>query len=171
MPVFVLAPDSFKESLSAVQACNAIKRGILRVFPEAECIAVPMADGGEGTVDAMISSLHGQKVECQVTGPLVQQRIDTYVGLVDDGQTAVIEMAKANGIHLLAAHERNPMLTSTLGTGEMIKHALGLGVQKIIIGLGGSVTNDGGAGMAHALGVRFLDQYGQEIIASGGNLN
>lgn len=171
MPTFVLAPDSFKESLSAVQACAAMQRGILQVFPKAECIAVPMADGGEGTVDAMISSLHGQKVECQVTGPLLQQRIDTYFGLVGEGQTAVIEMAKANGIHLLDVYERNPMRTSTFGTGEMIKQALDLGVQKIIIGLGGSVTNDGGAGMAYALGVRFLDQHAQEITVCGGNLN
>lgn len=168
---FVLAPDSFKESLTALEACLAMQRGILQVYPEAICVTVPMADGGEGTVDALISSMQGKQVSCVVQGPLVGQDIHTYFGLVDEGRTAVIEMAKANGIHLLTALERNPMLTSTYGTGQMIKCALDLGVHKMIIGLGGSVTNDGGAGMAQALGVKFLDQYQQEIEVCGGCLN
>lgn len=171
MKTFVLAPDSFKESMTAEQACQAMQRGILQVFPDANCITVPMADGGEGTVDALISSLKGERVTCQVTGPLASQSIETYFGLVDAGQIAVIEMAKANGIHLLASSQRNPMLTSTYGTGEMIKQALDLGVKKIIIGLGGSVTNDGGAGMAQALGVRFLNIAGESIQVCGGNLD
>lgn len=171
MKTFVLAPDSFKESMTAEQACQAMQRGILQVFPDANCITVPMADGGEGTVDALISSLKGERVTCQVTGPLTSQSIETYFGLVDAGQTVVIEMAKANGIHLLASSQRNPMLTSTYGTGEMIKQALDLGVKKIIIGLGGSVTNDGGAGMAQALGVRFLNTAGESIQVCGGNLD
>ena len=157
MPLtFVLAPDSFKESMSAAQASQAMQRGIQNVIPDAHIIHVPMADGGEGTVDALISSLKGQSIACDVTGPLSEQRIQTYWGMVDAGQTAVIEMAKANGIHLLAAEKRNPMLTTTYGTGEMIKRALDLGVKKIIVGLGGSVTNDAGAGMAQALGVRSV---------------
>lgn len=172
MPLtFVLAPDSFKESMSAAQACQAMQRGIQNVIPDAHIIHVPMADGGEGTVDALISSLKGQSIACEVTGPLPEQRIQTYWGLVDAGQTAVIEMAKANSIHLLKPSQRNPMLTSTYGTGAMIKKALDLGVKKIIIGLGGSVTNDAGAGMAQALGVRFLNYKSESIQVCGGNLD
>jgi glycerate kinase len=172
MPLrFVLAPDSFKESMSAAQACQAMQRGILQVFPDACCISVPMADGGEGTVDTLISSLNGQHVACEVTGPLAHQRIQTYFGLVDQGRTAVIEMAKANGIHLLEVEQRNPMLTSTYGTGEMIKQALDVGVNKIIVGLGGSVTNDGGAGMAQAFGVQFFNSTGEMKQVCGGNLD
>lgn len=171
MKTFVLAPDSFKESMTAEQACQAMQRGILQVFPDANCITVPMADGGEGTVDALISSLKGGRVTCRVTGPLASQSIETYFGLVDAGQIAVIEMAKANGIHLLESSHRNPMLTSTFGTGEMIKQAMDLGVKKIIIGIGGSVTNDGGAGMAQALGARFLNTAGESIQICGGNLD
>ena len=171
MPLtFVLAPDSFKESMSAAQASQVMQRGIQNVIPDAHIIHVPMADGGEGTVDALISSLKGQSIACDVTGPLSEQRIQTYWGMVDAGQTAVIEMAKANGIHLLAAEKRNPMLTTTYGTGEMIKRALDLGVKKIIVGLGGSVTNDAGAGMAQALGVRFLNHAGESIQVCGGSL-
>lgn len=168
---FVLAPDSFKESMTAEQACNAMQRGIQQIFPKAKCIHVPMADGGEGTVDALVHALNGQKVFCEVQGPLPHQKIQTYFGLVDDGQTAIMEMAKANGIDLLQREERNPLLISTFGTGQMIRYALDLGVKKIIIGLGGSVTNDAGSGMAQALGVKFLDQFDNEIQACGGSLN
>ncbi|WP_436917445.1 glycerate kinase family protein [Acinetobacter schindleri] len=171
MHTFVLAPDSFKESMSAEQACQAMQRGVLQVFPDACCIAVPMADGGEGTVEALLRSLDGQGISCMVTGPLVTQQVSTYFAIVDYGRTAVLEMAKANGIHLLAAKQRNPMLTSTYGTGEMIKQALDRGIEKIIIGLGGSVTNDGGAGMAQALGVQFFNSTGEAIQVCGGNLD
>lgn len=171
MKTFVLAPDSFKESMTAVQACMAMQRGILRVLPDARCIHAAMADGGEGTVDALIAALAGQRVECEVTGPLPQQRIKTYFGLIDGGKTAVIEMAQANGIHLLHPEQRNPLLTSTFGTGEMIMQALERGVAKIILGLGGSVTNDGGAGLAEALGAKFLDEQGNSVQACGGSLN
>ena len=170
MHTFVLAPDSFKESMSAEQACQAMQRGVLQVFPDACCIAVPMADGGEGTVEALLRSLDGQGITCMVTGPLVTQQVSTYFAIVDYGRTAVLEMAKANGIHLLAAEQRNPMLTSTYGTGEMIKQALDRGIEKIIVGLGGSVTNDGGAGMAQALGVQFFNSTGEAIQVCGGNL-
>lgn len=171
MKIFVLAPDSFKESMSAEQACDAMQRAILQLIPDAQTIAVPMADGGEGTVDALLSVCHGQKVEIELAGPLPNQRIVTYFGLIDAGQTAVIEMAKANGIHLVSLAERNPLLTSTYGTGEMIKAALAHGVKRIIIGLGGSVTNDGGAGMAQALGAKFFSHQGAEIAVCGGNLH
>ena len=170
---FVLAPDSFKESMTAEQACQAMQRGIVKIIPDAICIHVPMADGGEGTVDALLTALNGQIVVCDVTGPLISQKLQSYFGLVDEGKTAVIEMAKANGIHLLVPAQRNPLLTSTLGTGEMIVHALDLGVTKIIMAIGGSVTNDAGAGMAQALGVRFLDHNDQPIASGigGGQLH
>ena len=167
---FVLAPDSFKESLSAEQACQAMQHGIEKVFSDATFIHVPMADGGEGTVDALVAALVGQQIFCEVTGPLLTQKVQTYFGLLDDAQTAVIEMAKANGIHLLEKSQRNPLLTTTLGTGEMIKVALDHGVTKIIIGLGGSVTNDAGAGMAQALGAKFYDIDGGEVAVGGGQL-
>ncbi|WP_368559801.1 glycerate kinase [Acinetobacter indicus] len=171
MPLrFVIAPDSFKESLSAVQAAQAMQRGILRQFPDAICRLVPLADSGEGTVDALLNACAGQKVSCRVRGPLPQQQVESYFALIDDGKTAVIEMAKANGIHLIPLAQRNPALTSTYGTGEMIRQALDLGVSKIVIGLGGSVTNDAGSGMAQALGVKFLDQAGLEVQPCGGNL-
>lgn len=171
MTIFVLAPDSFKESMTAEQACAAMQTGILSVMPDAQCIAVPMADGGEGTVDALIAACDGQKLEVSVSGPLRHQKINSYIGLIDEGKTAVIEMAKANGIQLLHPEQRNPMLTSTFGTGQMIQAALDAGVSKIIIGLGGSVTNDAGAGMAQALGAKFLDVDGHEVSACGGNLH
>ena len=168
---FVLAPDSFKESMTAEQACQAMQRGIQKVFADAHFIHVPMADGGEGTVDALVSCLNGQRVDCEVTGPLATQKVKTYFGLIEDGQTAVIEMAKANGIHLLEPSQRNPLLTTTFGTGEMIKSALDLGVSKIIMGLGGSITNDAGAGMAQALGAKFLDAHSNEVAGGGGQLD
>lgn len=168
---FVLAPDSFKESMTAEQACQAMQRGIQKVFADAHFIHVPMADGGEGTVDALVSCLNGQMVDCEVTGPLSTQKVKTYFGLIEEGQTAVIEMAKANGIHLLEPSQRNPLLTTTFGTGELIKAALDLGVSKIIIGLGGSITNDAGAGMAQALGTKFLDAHRTEVAGGGGQLD
>ncbi len=134
--VFVLAPDSFKESMTAEQACFAMQRGIEKVIANAQFIHVPMADGGEGTVDALVAARDGRKVHFEVTGPLIGQNVQSYLGLIDDGKTAVIEMAMANGIHLIEKSQRNPLVTTTMGTGEMIKAALGLGVSKIIIGLG-----------------------------------
>ena len=171
MKTFLLAPDSFKESMTAEQACFAMQRGIQKVIADAKFIHVPMADGGEGTVDALVAARNGRKVAIEVSGPLTHQRIQTYFGLIENDQTAVIEMAMANGIHLIEKSQRNPLITSTLGTGEMIKAALDLAVTKIIIGLGGSVTNDAGAGMAQALGAKFLDQYDNDVALGGGQLN
>lgn len=167
---FVLAPDSFKESMTAKKACEAMERGIRNVFPEAEVIHVPMADGGEGTVDALVDGSKGSRIEVTVSGPLPTEKVTTYYGLLYDKKTAVIEMAKANGIERLAREKRNPLITSTYGTGEMIKAALDQGVEKIIIGVGGSVTNDGGAGMAQALGVRFLDDENKDLPLGGAAL-
>ena len=171
MKTFLLAPDSFKESMTAEQACFAMQRGIQKVIADAKFIHVPMADGGEGTVDALVAARNGRKVAIEVSGPLTHQRIQTYFGLIENDQTAVIEMAMANGIHLIEKSQRNPLITSTLGTGEMIKAALDLAVTKIIIGLGGSVTNDAGAGMAQALGAKFLDQHDNDVALGGGQLN
>ena len=168
---FVFAPDSFKESMSAETACLAMQRGVEKVFPNANFIHVPMADGGEGTVDALVAARHGRKIMVEVTGPLPEQQVQTYFGLIDDGKTAVIEMANANGIHLLTPSQRNPLLTTTLGTGQMIKAALDQGVSKIIIGIGGSVTNDAGAGMAQALGAQFLDENEHNVATGGGQLD
>ena len=171
MKTFLLAPDSFKESMTAEQACFAMQRGIQKVIADAKFIHVPMADGGEGTVDALVAARNGRKVAIEVSGPLTHQRIQTYFGLIENDQTAVIEMAMANGIHLIEKSQRNPLITSTLGTGEMIKAALDLAVTKIIIGLGGSVTNDAGAGMAQDLGAKFLDQHDNDVALGGGQLN
>lgn len=171
MTTFILAPDSFKESMTAEQACLAMQRGIEKVIPDAKIIHVPMADGGEGTVDALVSARNGRKVAIEVSGPFTQKKVQAYFGLIENDQIAVIEMALANGIHLIEKSQRNPLLTSTLGTGEMIKAALDLGVSKIIIGLGGSVTNDAGAGMAQALGAKFLDEHSQSVALGGGQLD
>ncbi|WP_137663245.1 glycerate kinase family protein [Enterococcus hulanensis] len=168
---FVLAPDSFKESMSAKRACEAMERGIRKVLPDAKVVQVPMADGGEGTVDALVDGSGGTSVEVTVSGPIPTEKVRTYFGLLADRQTAVIEMAKANGIELLSEEKRNPLITSTYGTGQMIKAALDQGVKKIIIGIGGSVTNDGGAGMAQALGVRLLDKENNDLAAGGGALS
>ena len=140
-----------------------MQRGIIKIFPDAHFIHVPMADGGEGTVDALLLACGGQRVEVTVSGSLPEQKVATYFALIDQGKTAVIEMAKANGLDLLPVELRNPLLTSTLGTGEMIRAALDYQVEKIIIGLGGSATNDAGVGMAQALGVRFYDAQEQEL--------
>ena len=168
---FVLAPDSFKESMSAKEACLAMEKGILAVFKDADIQHVPMADGGEGTVDSLVDATGGTRVPVRVAGPLPDQIVETYYGLLGDQETVVIEMAKANGIELVKAVERNPLITSTYGTGEMIQHALNHGAKKIIIGIGGSVTNDGGAGMIQALGARLLDKEGQELTRGGGALD
>lgn len=167
---FVLAPDSFKESMTAKEVCVAMEKGIRKVWKDANIFHVPMADGGEGTVDALIDATDGKKVYVDVSGPFIDQKVSTYFGMLGDNKTAVIEMAKANGIDLIPKELRNPLKTSTYGTGEMIKAALDHGAEKIIIGIGGSVTNDGGSGMAQALGVKFLNEKNEEINGCGGDL-
>lgn len=157
----ICAPDSYKESISAIDAAYAMQKGILEVYPNADVELCPIADGGEGTVEAMVQATNGQYRQCEVTGPLGKPVIVTWGLLGDqDGQplTAVIEMAQAAGLDLVAASERDPAHTTTFGVGEMIREALGAGAKKIIMGIGGSCTNDGGAGMAQALGVQFTDR-------------
>jgi len=165
----VIAPDSFKGSLSALQVAEAIRSGIHRVDAGIETVIHPMADGGEGTVQAMIDASGGQIIRRVVRDPLFRP-IDSFYGLMGDGKTAVIEMAAASGLPLLTPDERNPLKATTYGTGELILDALKRGCTRIILGLGGSATNDGGTGMARALGVRFLDEHGNEIEEGGGAL-
>lgn len=166
----VIAPDSFKESLSALQVANAIEKGFRDIFPEAEYVKIPMADGGEGTVQALVDATGGKIVEKQVTGPLGEP-VNAFFGLLGDGKTAVIEMAAASGLHLVPHKKRNPLIATTRGTGELIRAALDYGVTHMIIGIGGSATNDGGAGMVQALGGRLLDGDGQELAFGGGSLS
>ena len=166
----IVAPDSFKGSASAVAVADAVGRGIRRVFPEAEICQVPIADGGEGTVEAMVAATGGKIMETLVKDPLGRD-VTAAWGILGDQKTAVIEMAAASGLPLLKKEERNPLKTSTYGTGQLIQAALDAGVQRIVIGIGGSATNDGGAGMARALGVRFLTTDGSEIAEGGGALS
>lgn len=166
MMKIVIAPDSFKGSLTAKQVAEAIKTGLQRVLPNADYEMVPMADGGEGTVQSLVDATDGHLVTRQVHNPL-NQLSDAYYGILGDGKTAVIEMAQASGIQYVNDETHNPLITTTYGTGELILDALDHGVQKIIMGIGGSATNDGGAGMAQALGVKLLDNQGQELGFGG----
>ena len=166
----VIAPDSFKGSLSALEVARAIERGIKNVDTGIETILVPMADGGEGTVQSLIDVSEGKIIELTIHDPLFRE-INSFYGIMGDGETAVIEMAAASGLPLLTADERNPLKTTTYGTGELIKDALNRGCRKFIIGLGGSATNDGGCGMVQALGVKFLDKNGSEVGMGGGQLS
>jgi glycerate kinase len=165
----VVAPDSFKECLSALQVAEAIARGLRRADPGAELLLVPMADGGEGTVDAVVEATGGRRLRRTVTGPLGDP-VEATFGVTGDGETAVIEMAQASGLPLVAPGRRNPLGTTTYGTGELIGEALAEGVRTVIIGIGGSATVDGGAGMAQALGVRLTDRSGRELGWGGGDL-
>lgn len=170
MTKYVVAPDSFKESMTAKEVCNAMEKGIKEADSAAEVIKVPMADGGEGTVDSLVDATQGQRVIVEVTGPL-GNKISAYYGILGNGTTAVIEMAKASGLEIVEKKKRNPMITTTFGTGELIRDALDHNVKEIIIGLGGSSTNDGGSGMAQALGAKLLDQNNHQIPFGGGNLD
>lgn len=167
---FVLAPDSFKESMTAKEVCIAMEKGLRKVYPAAHYIHVPMADGGEGTVQSLVDASGGEIHYKEVNGPL-GQKVTAKYGILGGGQTAAIEMASASGIHLVPKETRNPLITTTYGTGELIRECLDRGIRKIIIGIGGSATNDGGVGMAEALGARFLDESGAELPRGGGSLD
>ena len=158
----LIAPDSFKDCLPAYDVAVAIEKGIRRVLPKAKCKCLPMADGGEGTIDAILNVKHGKKIHRLVSGPL-GRKVRAGYGILNNNKTAVIEMAAASGLMLVAPGRRNPLLTSSYGTGELIADAMSRGVREIIVGLGGSATVDGGAGMAQALGIRFRDQRGKVI--------
>lgn len=165
----VIAPQSFKGSLSALKVAQAIALGIKRVLPDAETVVVPMADGGEGTVEALVDATCGQIITTDVTGPLGES-IAAKWGILGDGVTGIIEAAAASGITLVPPGKLNPLITTTYGTGELIRAALNAGCRKLIVGIGGTATNDGGAGMAQALGVRLLDNRGKELPRGGAAL-
>ena len=165
----VVAPDSFKGSLTAIEVSDAIEQGIREIFPEAEIIKIPMADGGEGTVQCLINAAGGEILREKVTDPLGGEVLAHY-GILGDKKTAVIEMAEASGLTLVPENKRNPLITTTYGTGQLIKAALNQGCRKMIIGIGGSATNDGGAGMVQALDVRLLDKQDKEIGFGGAEL-
>ncbi|MEQ5972825.1 glycerate kinase [Serratia liquefaciens] len=165
----VIAPDSFKESLSALEVAEAIERGFRQIFPQVQYVKLPMADGGEGTVDSMVAATGGEIVTVAVTGPLGQP-VQAFYGLLGEGETAVIEMAAASGLHLAPKAQRDPRMTTSYGTGELIQAALDRGVKTIILGIGGSATNDGGAGMMQALGARLLDENRQALPPGGAAL-
>ena len=165
----VIAPQSFKGSLSAPEAARAMALGVGRVLPDAEMVLVPMADGGEGTVEALVDATGGRMIKAEVTGPL-GERVKAGWGILGDGVTAVIEMAAASGITLIPPQRLNPLVATTFGTGELIREALDTGCRKLLIGIGGSGTNDGGAGMVQALGVSLLNDRGKELLRGGAAL-
>lgn len=162
----VIAIDSLKGSLSSMEAGTAIKDGILAAKPDAEVIVKPLADGGEGTTDALIEGMNGERIDLTVTGPM-HTPVDAYYGYLKDTNTAVMEMASAAGITLVPDSEKNPLLATSYGVGEMINDAIQRGCRNFIIGIGGSVTNDGGIGMLKALGVRFLDENDEDAGEGG----
>jgi len=166
----VIAPDKFKGSLTALQAAQAMARGVTAARPGALLDLVPMADGGEGTVAALVAATGGAFQLATVTGPLGEP-VEAQYGLLGDGATAVIEMAAASGLVLVAPERRNPLVTTTRGTGELLLAAIGRSARRLIVGIGGSATNDGGAGLAQALGYRLLDGDGRELAPGGGSLS
>ncbi len=165
----LLAPDSFKECLSAAEVAAAMARGVRRVLPAAELVELPLGDGGEGTAAALCSATGGHWRTCRVRGPLGDP-VEARLALLGDGHTAVVEMAEAAGLHLLPPAARDPARASTYGVGELIRAALDAGATRLILALGGSATNDGGAGMAQALGARLLDASGAELPPGGAAL-
>ena len=165
----VAAIDSFKGSMTSLEVAAAFEKGVKKVYKDAEFIKIPLADGGEGTVKALIDNLDGKMVNIKVKDPLMRD-IDSFYGISGDGKTAVIEMAAASGLPLLSSNERNPLKATTFGTGELIKDALEKGCREFIIGIGGSATNDAGTGMLSALGYIFLDENGNELEPNGENL-
>ncbi|MEE8098746.1 MAG: glycerate kinase [Hyphomicrobium sp.] len=167
----VIAPDSFKENLTSLEVASEIEAGLKRVWPDAEYVKVPMADGGEGTVQSLVDATGGQIIKCEVTGPL-GDKVQASYGLLGDATIAVIEMAEASGLPLVPKDQRDPLRATTFGTGELIADAINRGVKEIIIGIGGSATNDAGAGFAQALGARFHNAGGVPITEplGGGRL-
>ena len=165
----VVAPQAFKGSLSAQEACRAIREGVLRVLPDAEIVLVPMADGGDGTLEALIEATNGVYQETTVQGPLGEKVLAAW-GVTGNGETAVVEIARASGLVLVPQERLDPRRASTYGTGQLIRAALDAGCRRMIVGVGGSATNDGGAGMASALGVRFIDAGGNDLPEGGAAL-
>ena len=165
----LICPDKFKECITAGKVAAHICNGIMKVFPGAACRVIPMADGGEGTVEALVEATKGRIESVLVHDPLMRQ-ISSFFGVSGDGKTAFIEMAAASGLELLKSEERNPLVTTSYGTGELIRFAFDKGCSEIILGIGGSATVDGGVGMAQALGISFTDAAGNEIGPGGSNV-
>lgn len=165
----VIAPDSFKESLTALAVAEAIGEGFRRILPQAQYRLVPMADGGEGLVQSIVDATQGEKFSTQVTAPL-GNKVSASWGMTGDGQSAVIEMAEASGLHLVPTDKRNPLISTSYGSGELISTALDKGLRRIILGIGGSATNDGGVGMLQALGAKFVDKTGKSLSFGGAAL-
>lgn len=165
----VIAPDSFKESLTALAVAEAIGEGFRRILPQAQYRLVPMADGGEGLVQSIVDATQGEKFSTQVTAPL-GNKVSASWGMTGDGQSAVIEMAEASGLHLVPTDKRNPLISTSYGSGELISAALDKGLRRIILGIGGSATNDGGVGMLQALGAKFVDKTGKSLSFGGAAL-
>ncbi len=166
---FIFAPDSFKGSLTAIESCDILERVCEKHFPGCETQSVPVADGGEGTVDALLRAMGGERIKTPVTGPLFEPETAEW-GLLPDGKTAVMEMAQASGLPYVPMDQKDPRKATSLGTGEMIAAALKRGVRKILIGIGGSATNDGGMGMLAALGAVFTDEKGEKVQPIGGEM-
>lgn len=166
MNKIIIASDSFKGSVSSMEVAMEAEQAVLNIYPQCEVLKVAVADGGEGTTEALVSSMGGSLVNCNVTGPLQDPVVCSY-GLLNKGTMAVIEMASASGLTLIPEEKRNPMLATSYGTGQLIKDALFRGCEEILIGIGGSATNDGGTGMLQALGFRFLDEKGKELGVGG----
>lgn len=162
----VIAPDSFKDSLSAQGVAIAVASGLAEVWPDAELVQCPMADGGEGTIEAVLAACDGQWMSATVSGPL-GVAVDAQWGWLEQSRTAIIEMAMASGLQLLTLEQRDACISSTYGTGELISAALDVGAQRIILAIGGSATNDAGSGMLSALGARFLDADGRRVMPGG----
>lgn len=165
----VLAPDSFKESMTAKEVCESMEAGIKKINKDITCIHVPMADGGEGTMQSLVDATCGKIYSLNVVGPLGDE-IEAEYGILGDGEIGILEMASASGIHLVPKEKRNPLITTSYGTGQLIKACLDKGVKKLLIGIGGSATNDGGAGVVQALGGKLLDKDGNELEFGGGEL-
>ncbi|AWK49979.1 glycerate kinase [Clostridium beijerinckii] len=167
--VIALAPDSFKESMTAKEVCEAMERGIKKANSNISCIHIPMADGGEGTMQSLVDATDGKIYSLEVVGPL-GNKVEAQYGILGEGEIGILEMASASGIQLVHPEKRNPLLTTTYGTGQLIKACLDHGVKKLLIGIGGSATNDGGAGVIQALGGKLLDKQGNELAFGGGEL-
>lgn len=165
----IIAPQGFKGGISGLEAATAIARGVLAAVPDAETVLLPVADGGDGTLHALVDATGGEIFTTTVIGPINQQ-VEAQWGVMGDGRTAVIEMARASGLAMVPPRRRNPKTTTTLGTGQLLKEAIDRGFNRVIVGLGGSATNDAGAGMATALGVRFLDSAGNSLPTGGAAL-
>lgn len=166
MKKFVFAPDSFKGSLSAMEICALLAEASKRHFPQTETVSIPVADGGEGTVDALLLATGGRRETVRVTGPMGAP-VEAAYGILPDGETAVLEMAQASGLALVPAGQLNPLRATSFGTGEMLRHVLDSGYRRVLLGIGGSATNDGGMGMLSALGARFTDDAGEVLSGTG----